>query len=146
MTGIAAIGAAGQGGKADSLDVRTATTSSASDPSTRVLPYNMVSHGSKSGELSTAQQFESFVLQSFIEPMLPKEDSSFFGEGTAGSIWKSMLAERIGAEMAASGGIGIAAMVEKRNASIQAMADAKEQLRKDDAVAKGAGLGKPGVL
>lgn len=68
---------------------------------------------SKSGELKPLQKFESFVLQTFVENMLPSENSSFFGEGTAGKIWKSMLAERIGEEMARAGGIGIADMLKK---------------------------------
>lgn len=112
----------------------------------RALPYEMVSRGSKTGELKPAQQFEAFVLQSFVESMLPKEDSAYFGEGTAGTIWKSMLAERIGAEMAAAGGVGIAAILEKRNASIEAINDATNAAGKDAAAAKSAGLGKLGAL
>lgn len=54
------------------------------------------------------RQFEAFVLQSFVETMLPKEAESVFGSGTAGEVWKGMLAEKIGAELAASGGVGIA--------------------------------------
>lgn len=69
---------------------------------------------SRSGELEPLQKFESFVLRSFIESMMPSEDTAFFGTGTAGKIWKSMLAERIGDEMAASGGIGIADMLAKQ--------------------------------
>lgn len=68
---------------------------------------------SRSAELQPLQKFESFVLRSFIENMLPSENSSFFGTGTAGNIWRSMLAERIGDEMAASGGIGVADMIGK---------------------------------
>ena len=69
---------------------------------------------SRSGELQPLQKFESFFLRNFVETMLPEKDTSFFGSGTAGQIWKSMLAERIGDEMAASGGIGIADMLAKR--------------------------------
>ncbi|MCB5177737.1 rod-binding protein [Microvirga lenta] len=54
------------------------------------------------------QQFEAFVLQSFIESMMPEESESVFGKGTAGGIWKSMMAEQIGAQIAKAGGIGIA--------------------------------------
>jgi hypothetical protein len=75
-----------------------------------------VYRGSKTGELSPEKQFESFMLRSFVEEMLPSENSAFFGDGTAGNIWKSMLAERIGEEMAAAGGIGIAEMIGKHNA------------------------------
>lgn len=54
------------------------------------------------------QQFEAFILQSFIETMLPKEAESVFGKGTAGGIWKSMMAEQIGTQISKAGGIGIA--------------------------------------
>ncbi|MCB8823464.1 rod-binding protein [Microvirga rosea] len=57
---------------------------------------------------SPYQQFEAFVLQSFIESMLPKDADATFGKGTAGGVWRSMLAEQIGAQVAKAGGIGIA--------------------------------------
>lgn len=62
---------------------------------------------------TAAQDFEAFVLQSFVEAMLPRESDSVFGEGTSGALWKSMLAEQVARELARSGGIGIARMIEK---------------------------------
>lgn len=55
-------------------------------------------------------QLEAFVLQSFIQTMLPAGGSSqaFFGKGTAGEVWKSMLADKLGAELARSGQVGLA--------------------------------------
>ncbi|MCX4194272.1 rod-binding protein [Methylobacterium organophilum] len=61
---------------------------------------------------SPAEQFEAFVLQSFVESMLPQGASAVFGKGNAGSIWKSMLAEQLGAQLAKAGGIGIARMID----------------------------------
>ncbi len=61
------------------------------------------------------EQFEGFVLRSFVESMLPSGDSEFFGKGTAGDIWRSMLAEQIGNEIAKGGGIGIADTIAKKN-------------------------------
>jgi hypothetical protein len=55
-----------------------------------------------------AEDFEAFVLQTFVESMLPKGAEAVFGKGNAGGIWKSMLAEQIGAQIAKSGGLGIA--------------------------------------
>jgi Rod binding domain-containing protein len=40
--------------------------------------------------------------------MLPKNATNVYGKGTAGEVWRSMLAERIGEELAKSGEIGIA--------------------------------------
>lgn len=84
-----------------------------------------LSRGSRSGELEPLQKFEGFVLRTFVEAMLPKNATAVFGEGTAGDIWRSMMAEKIGEEIAASGGIGIAALLEKDNAAkVAAGADA----------------------
>jgi peptidoglycan hydrolase FlgJ len=53
-------------------------------------------------------QLEAFVLQSFIQTMLPKNSQTFFGKGTAGEVWKSMLAEKLGAQIASSNQLGLA--------------------------------------
>lgn len=86
-------------------------------------PISMVYRGSRSGELSPLQKFEGFALRTFVESMLPSDNSSFFGTGTAGGIWKSMLAERIGDEMAKAGGIGIADLIGKRGTQTPAAAE-----------------------
>jgi flagellar protein FlgJ len=54
------------------------------------------------------RKFEAFILQTFVETMLPKESEQIFGKGTAGSVWKSMLAEQLGNQLAKGKGIGIA--------------------------------------
>lgn len=53
-------------------------------------------------------KLEAFIMQTFIQSMLPKDASSVYGKGTAGDVWKSMLAEKMGNEVAKSGQIGIA--------------------------------------
>lgn len=68
-------------------------------------------------------QFEAYVLQSFIQSILPQNATEVFGEGTAGEVWKSMLAEKMAMQMAQSGGIGIAKMIApKRDADASAPA------------------------
>ncbi|QIG49910.1 rod-binding protein [Nordella sp. HKS 07] len=54
------------------------------------------------------RSFEAFFIQSFVESMLPKGSEANFGSGTAGEVWRSQLAEKMGTEIAESGGIGIA--------------------------------------
>ncbi|TCT07955.1 rod-binding protein [Aquabacter spiritensis] len=54
------------------------------------------------------RRFEAMVLSSFVDSLLPAKSEATFGSGTAGNIWRSMLAERIAGEVAKSGGIGIA--------------------------------------
>ena len=78
------------------------------------------------------EQFEGFVLRSFVEEMLPSKASTYFGTGTAGAIWRSMLAEHIGDELARGGGIGIAAAIAGKPSSgfsdRTALAHANEKL------------------
>jgi flagellar protein FlgJ len=66
-----------------------------------------------SSDSTVFRKFEAFVLQMFVESMLPKDASDVFGKGTAGTIWRSMLAEQIGNEMAKGNGIGIAKQLAK---------------------------------
>ncbi|MDR6658291.1 rod-binding protein [Tardiphaga sp. 866_E4_N2_1] len=65
------------------------------------------------GSNPTYRKFEAFVLQMFVETMLPKDAEDVFGKGTAGNIWRSMLAEQIGNEMAKGNGVGIAKQLAK---------------------------------
>lgn len=59
------------------------------------------------------KKFEGLVLQQFVEAMMPDKSETVFGKGNAGHIWKSMLAEQIGQQIAKAGGIGIARMLDK---------------------------------
>ena len=54
------------------------------------------------------QEFEAFILQTFVESMLPKDAENMYGKGSAGSIWRSMMAQQIGTQISKAGGIGIA--------------------------------------
>jgi Rod binding domain-containing protein len=58
-----------------------------------------------------AQKFESFVMQSFIQEMMPETPESVFGSGISGDFWKSMMAEKIAEQVAERGNIGIADMI-----------------------------------
>lgn len=113
--GVDASGEAAQAKELFAADLDQASKTQTSRAVEDDRPVSAVYRTSKSGVLTPVQQFESFVLRSFVETMLPKENDSFFGTGTAGQIWKSMLAERIGDEMAKDGGIGIAELLEKRH-------------------------------
>ena len=61
--------------------------------------------------LSTAKKaqhmLESAFLTQFLQEMLPKDTPSAFGQGYAGDMWRSMMAERIADQVAASGRLGI---------------------------------------
>jgi hypothetical protein len=57
------------------------------------------------------KKFEGLVLQQFVEAMMPEKSETVYGKGNAGGIWKSMLAEQIGTQIAKAGGVGIAKML-----------------------------------
>ncbi len=57
------------------------------------------------------RRFEAMVLSGFIVSILPEAKASLFGAGTAGQVWRSMLAERIADEVAKAGGVGLAARI-----------------------------------
>ena len=60
----------------------------------------------KLGQAKT--QFEAMMLSSFVGELLPKDASSVFGQGTAGDMWRSMLAEQVSLQIAKSGKLGLA--------------------------------------
>ncbi len=64
----------------------------------------------------TYRKFEAMVLQNFVKSMLPTDAEGVFGKGTAGDIWKGMMAEQIGSVIAESGGIGIAEQLARQAA------------------------------
>lgn len=61
---------------------------------------------------SAHRQFETMVLQDFVQRMLPAKAEATFGEGTAGGIWKSWMADAVATEIAKSGGVGITNLLE----------------------------------
>ncbi len=61
----------------------------------------------------TGQQFEALYLRQMLEECMPKDSASLFGEGTAGSVWRSMLADSMATTLSKSGTIGIAQMITK---------------------------------
>ncbi|MGX7707024.1 rod-binding protein [Methylobacterium sp. Gmos1] len=70
------------------------------------------------------KKFEGLVLQQFVEAMMPEKSETVYGKGNAGGIWKSMLAEQIGTQIAKAGGIGIAKMLNNAHPATPAAAPA----------------------
>ena len=60
----------------------------------------------KLGQAKT--QFEAMMLNSFVGEMLPKDTGEVFGQGMAGDMWRSMLAEQVSMQIAKSGKLGLA--------------------------------------
>jgi hypothetical protein len=63
----------------------------------------------KSAEVG--KEFEAVFLNEAFEFILPKSEDGFYGSGTAGNIFRSMLAENVAKTIAKHGGIGIAKSV-----------------------------------
>lgn len=60
--------------------------------------------------------FEGMLLRNMLESMLPSADSGVYGDGLAGSIWRSMAADQFASLYAAQGGVGIASTLAKAEA------------------------------
>jgi hypothetical protein len=60
-----------------------------------------------------AQKFEAFILQTCLETILPKEDNASYGDAPAAGVWRSMMAEQLGAQIAKAGGIGIQRLLDR---------------------------------
>jgi len=97
---------AGKTGAASAADSQSARTAQAESASPNTAAEARVIKAPASGEVH--RKFEAFVLQVFVENMLPKQTEELFGKGTAGSVWRSMLAEQLGNQLAQGKGIGIA--------------------------------------
>lgn len=71
-------------------------------------PAQTVSTDAKAPVPEAFAKFEAMVLQTFLQSMLPSDTQSVYGEGMAGEIWQSMMAEQLANVMTERGGIGIA--------------------------------------
>ncbi|BBO10447.1 rod-binding protein [Bradyrhizobium sp. TM102] len=101
-----------EAGKAAAAEQSATKVSEASSDAVNGAPVRMIK-APASGEVY--RKFEAFILQTFVETMLPKESEQVFGKGTAGGVWKSMLAEELGSQLAKGNGIGIAKQLAAAN-------------------------------
>lgn len=60
---------------------------------------------------TAGQQFEAMFLRQMLEDFLPKDSEANFGGGTAGPIWRSMLADSMATTMSKSGSLGLSQLV-----------------------------------
>ncbi len=89
---------------ASSAPVIPAPLASAADARTRLA--EMPNGPDKLNQVKT--QFEAMMLSPLVGEMLPKDASNVFGSGTAGDMWRSMLAEQVSQQIAKSGKLGLA--------------------------------------
>ena len=132
-------GAAGAAAAADATDF--ADTLAATAPAVATGPSAADARARFFGAAEAADEkaakvktgFEAVMLNSFVSEMLPKDTSSVFGQGLAGDMWKSMLADQVSRQMAKSDALGIA----KRLFATHPLAasDALEKVKRADAEA-----------
>ncbi len=60
-------------------------------------------------QLKVYKGLEAMILQNLVENMLPKDATDYFGTGSAGEIWRSMLAEQLGKRLSDRVNLGLAA-------------------------------------
>lgn len=63
-------------------------------------------------------EFQALVLTSMVEEMLPKDAENVYGAGVAGSVWRSMLAEKIAHAMAQRDILGLGPTLERHIESL----------------------------
>ena len=61
------------------------------------------------------RKFETMVLQNFVKSMMPADSEEVYGKGTAGEIWRGMMADQLGEALAKGGGIGIAESLARKS-------------------------------
>jgi hypothetical protein len=62
--------------------------------------------------LKVYKGLEALLLQNLVDNMLPKDATDYFGTGSAGEIWRSMLAEQLGKRLSDRIDLGLAAKTE----------------------------------
>ena len=59
------------------------------------------------------KDFEAMFLRQTLESILPDSDNTVFGGGTAGGMWRSMLADRVSGVLAERGVLGMSEMLDR---------------------------------
>ena len=105
----------GSTGAAQSPDFANALTAAGSLPSARpnvAGASRLLSAAAPPAVASRADkarvQFEATLLNSFVSEMMPNEDSSVYGGGYAGDMWRSLLSEKVADQIAKSGALHLA--------------------------------------
>ncbi len=81
---------------------------------------------------------EALVLQNLVETMLPKDAGAYFGESAGSDMWRSLLSQRIGEQLAERMDLGIASKAAAIHGPNGAMPSARDSLIADVASAAAA--------
>lgn len=66
--------------------------------------------------VSAFKNFEAFLLQTWLEVLLPKIDGGAYGNDHAGGVWRTLMAEQLGDQLAKSDSLGISKLIDHGSA------------------------------
>lgn len=110
MERLARIGSDAGEGSQDFAVAMAPHTRVPTSPQHQITPLVKTPAGSRTpidAQTKASEGIEALVLQRLVETMLPKETSQIFGSGTAGDMWKSMLAEELAKSLGKSIDLGL---------------------------------------
>lgn len=105
---------------ANMFRLASAPESRASDPKPSTSINYDASGGARLETLTPTQKFEAFLLQSWLEDMLPKTDGGVYGNDAGAEIWRSMMAEQISAQLARADVVGLQKLLGHKNSALSA--------------------------
>jgi flagellar protein FlgJ len=74
--------------------------------------------GGRLETLSATQKFEAFLLQGWLENILPKSGGGAYGTEAGADIWRSMMAEQISYQLARADVAGLRKLIEAENSPL----------------------------
>lgn len=91
---------------------RAVDTSFVISTSKSSIPMNTIAPD-KNEASATFRKFEAFILQTWLELLLPKADGGSYGSDQAGDLWRSLMAEQLGDQLAKTGALGLARLTKQ---------------------------------
>lgn len=132
LLSAAGAGQSSNGGFDTALSDVDATQANASKPLESIGANSAVVLAQIDARTKAYKGLEQLVLKNLLESMLPKESGALFGVGTAGDIWRSMLADQLAKQIGKTVNLGIGShsTVTPNSQAHQVQADAKPQALK----------------
>lgn len=104
--------------RAQSVQARLSSGAAGSDATSTVAKaatmgshLSRVAHGKDPKEAS--KEFEALLVANMVKNMMGDSDESYFGGGFSGSVWKSMMADQIAAQVVKNTDFGVASKINK---------------------------------
>lgn len=66
-----------------------------------------VASGNQDSHVFAFKKFEAFILQTWLEILLPNAGSGAYGNDQAGSLWRSLMAEQLGDQLSKNDSLGL---------------------------------------